>query len=312
MALDHIVALVGGVGGAKLALGLAKILPPQHLTIIVNTADDFWHYGLRISPDLDTVMYNLAGMIDPINGWGLAGDTTITLDALRQDYGEETWFRLGDRDMATHLLRTMWWHEGVSLTEIVRRLSSRLGIEHTILPMTDYPVETIVETVTGERLVFQKYFVWERWQPVVKTLHYKGIESATMSQAVKQAIETADAILIAPSNPFLSIAPILAVPGLRDAVIARDVPRVAISPIIGGKAVKGPAAKLMAELGYTPSASAVAEYYGIIVNGFVYDAQDADLTVNTPRATTFDTFMQSDADKVALAQNILNWITDWD
>src|SRR5690606_31832707 len=215
-----------GVGGAKLAHGLAQILEPGQLTVIVNTGDDFWHYGLRVCTDLDTVMYTLAGLADPVNGWGIAGDTDYNLQALRR-YGEETWFRLADQDLATHLLRTQWLNQGRRLTEITRELATRLGVRHTILPMTDAPVATMVNTVEYGELEFQVYFVKMRWQPVVRSLRLAGIEAAAMSAEVEQAIATADVILFGPSNPWLSIMPILSVPGLRDALIARDVPRVA-------------------------------------------------------------------------------------
>ncbi|MCS7069993.1 MAG: 2-phospho-L-lactate transferase CofD family protein, partial [Anaerolinea sp.] len=199
----HVVALVGGVGGAKLAHGLAQILPPPALTVIVNTGDDFWHYGLRVCPDLDTVMYTLAGWVDPINGWGVRGDTTVTLDALRR-YGEQPWFRLGDQDIATHLLRTDWLRQGVSLTEITRRLTTRAGVAHTVLPMTDSIVSTMIETVEYGELEFQAYFVKHRWQPTARAIRFVGIEDARPSEPVMEALERADLIIIAPSNPYLS------------------------------------------------------------------------------------------------------------
>lgn len=309
MALERIVALVGGVGGAKLAHGLAQILAPGQLTIIVNTGDDFWLYGLRVCPDLDTVLYTLGGVVDTQNGWGVAGDTTGMLDMLRR-YGEEPWFRLGDRDMATHLLRTRWLREGHPLTTITDWLARRLDVAPRLLPMADEPVPTVMITDEYGELDFQTYFVRYRWEPTVTAIRYDRAERATLTPQVAHALATADAILVGPSNPWLSIAPILAVPGLRAALLARDVPRVAISPIIGGEAVKGPAAKLMRELGYTPSAETVAAYYGEIVNGFVYDARDAEQAMPV-RSTRLDTLMTTDEDRARLARAVLDWIREW-
>jgi LPPG:FO 2-phospho-L-lactate transferase len=303
----NVVVLVGGVGGAKLAHGLAQILPPDRLTVIVNTGDDFWNYGLRICPDIDTVMYTLAGLVDKTNGWGVAGDTRNVLGAL-QRYGEETWFGLGDQDIATHLLRTQALLLGESLTSVTQRLTKALGIFHTILPMTDAQVATKLDTVEKGMLDFQVYFVRHRWQPTVRAIHFEGIEGAALSPEVGRAIDQADVILLGPSNPWLSIAPILAVPGMRERLTARAVPRVALSPIVGGQAVKGPAAKLMAELRYEVSARAVADYYQGIINGFVYDERDQELMIDTLQTATFDTIMQTDADRVALAREILEWI----
>lgn len=304
------VVLVGGVGGAKLAYGLAQALPPEDLTILVNTGDDFWRYGLRVCPDLDTIMYTLSGQVDPLNGWGIAGDTLHALEQLRA-YGEDDWFRLGDRDFATHILRTRWLHGGVPLSEVTARLTKSLGISQRILPMTDAPVATMIDTVEYGELEFQEYFVRHRWQPTVKALRLDGIEQAEIAPAVEQALQQAEVILIAPSNPWLSIAPILAVPGMRDAIMRRDVPRVAISPIVGGQAIKGPAAKIMAELGYPVSAVTVAEYYGDLLNGFVYDQMDAGLTLPQPHVLSCKTVMKTSKDKVSFAQNVLDWIQGW-
>lgn len=309
MALTRIVAVVGGVGGAKLAHGLAQILPPEQLTIIVNTGDDFWHYGLKICPDLDTVMYTLSGLVNKTNGWGLAGDTTAMLDMMRQ-YGQNPWFGLGDRDVATHLLRTQALAAGERLTEVTAKLASALGIGPRLLPMSDQTVATKVETVEHGVLGFQNYFVQHRWQPTVTALRYEGSETATPSPEVTEALQNADAVLIAPSNPWLSVAPIFSVPGMRD-LLSRDIPRIAISPIVQGSALKGPAAKLMAELGYEPTAAAVADYYGDVINGFVYDQRDAGLTISTKRAVMFDTIMQTEADRAALARQVLDWIESW-
>ncbi|MDX2160098.1 MAG: 2-phospho-L-lactate transferase [bacterium] len=310
MALNRIAVLVGGVGGAKLAHGLAQHLAPGQLTVIVNTGDDFWHYGLKICPDLDTVMYTLAGWVDKANGWGVAGDTTAMLDSLRR-YGEMPWFRLGDQDVATHLLRTQAIRSGETLTQITQQLTKRAGILHAILPMTDAEMPTMIDTVEYGEIEFQEYFVRYRWQPTVKAIRSAGEAAARPSQAVERAICEADAILFAPSNPWLSIAPILRVPGMADLLRSRPVPRVAISPIVEGKALKGPAAKIMAELGYAEvSAREVAAYYQGMATGFVYDQRDAGQPVHIEsiRAVQMDTVMKNESDRAAFAGRILEWI----
>lgn len=311
MAIDQkIVLLVGGVGGAKLALGLAEILSPENLTIIVNTGDDFWHYGLRICPDLDTVMYTLSGLVDPVNGWGVGGDTTITLDSLKR-YGENPWFRLGDQDLATHLLRTHLLRSGVSLTDIVTQLSGQLGIQHTLLPMTDTPVATMINTVEMGEIEFQSYFVEHRWQPTVKSLRIEGIEKASITEIVQERIDNADAIIIGPSNPWLSIQPILSVPGICDALVRRNIPRVAVTPIVSGKALKGPAAKIMGELNLAVTPQTVAEFYGNVINGFIYDKRDNLVKLNDVKTLSLDTIMKETSDKIRLAREMLDWIGEW-
>ncbi len=307
----NVVALVGGVGGAKLALGLAGVLPPERLTVIVNTGDDFWHYGLRICPDLDTVLYTLSGRVDPAQGWGVAQDTVITLEALR-DLGEDTWFRLGDRDIATHLLRTHLLREGLSLTAIVRRLSAAMSIGPAVLPMSDDPVATMVDTAEYGELDFQTYFVRHRWQPRVRSLRYACADESRLAPAALQALEAADIVLIAPSNPWLSIAPMLALPGMRDLLRSLSVPRVAVTPIVEGGAIKGPAAKIMAELGLEVSARTVAAYYRDVINGFVFDLRDAHFEIEDMRLCQFDTIMKTPADKQQLAQKVLDWIREWE
>ncbi len=306
-----VVVLVGGVGGAKLAYGLAQVLPPEVLTVIVNTGDDTWLYGLRICPDLDTIMYTLSGVVNKENGWGVAGDTFNTIAAMRR-YGEDAWFGLGDQDIATHLLRTRWLREGLPLTEITSRLTKKLSIRQQILPMTDAPVATIVDTKEYGEIDFQTYFVRYRWQPTVKSLHLVGIKESSVSVEVEKAVTEADVLLIGPSNPWLSIDPILSVPGMRDLITKRDIPRVAISPIVGGEAIKGPAAKLMLELGHTAvSAEVIAHYYGDLINGFVYDVVDGDLKLPLEHMTKFETIMKSDEIKAALARSVLEWIERW-
>jgi len=298
---------VGGVGGAKLAYGLREILPPEKLTIIVNTGDDFWLYGLRICPDLDTITYTLGERVNKQQGWGVANDTHQMLDALR-GYGEDTWFGLGDIDMATHLLRTEMLRAGHTLTDITERIQTALGVEHRILPMTDDEVATVVDTVEHGEIGFQTYFVRYRWQLTVRGLRYTGADAATMPEAVRGAMAEADAIILGPSNPWLSLAPILAMPGMRQAIVGRDVPRVAVSPIVGGEAIKGPTAKIMRELGVPPTAASVARYYGDVINGFVYDETDAPLTLDGIRTTALQTVMRTDRDKIMLAEKLLQWI----
>ncbi len=305
-----VVTLVGGVGGAKLAYGLSRILPPDDLTIIVNTADDFWHYGLRICPDLDTIMYTLAGLVDPVNGWGVAADTTQMLEAMRR-YGEDTWFRLGDRDLATHVIRSERLRNGERLTAVTAHLTAKLGILPAILPMTDEPVATKVMTREHGEVDFQTYFVRHLWQPVVTALRLDGIEQARLTPECRLAMEEADVILIGPSNPWLSIDPILSLPGVRTLLAGMPIPRVAISPIVGGKAIKGPAAKLMAELGLKVKASVIAHHYGEIINGFALDQVDRGDNVPQQHVLNCETVMNSDQDKVQLAETVLRWIKGW-
>ncbi len=306
----NVVVLVGGVGGAKLAYGLAQILPPEDLTIIVNTGDDFWLYGLRICPDLDTITYTLSGLVDKTNGWGIGGDTRNALGAFAR-LGEEHWFGLGDQDLATHILRSQWLREGADLTEATARLTKKLGISQQVLPMTDAPVATKIDSVEYGQLDFQSYFVQYRWQPTVKGMKLEGVEQASVSDEVRAALEKADVLLIGPSNPWLSISPILSVPGMRELMMARNIPRVAVSPIVGGEAIKGPAAKMMNELGYESSAQGVATYYGDFINGFVYDQRDENLKIPLEHTVVYETVMKSDDDKVFLARSVLEWIKGW-
>ncbi len=302
-----VVVLVGGVGGAKLALGLQQIVAPENLTIIVNTGDDFWHYGLRICPDIDTVLYTLSGRVNQAFGWGVADDSTVTLETLKT-LGEAPWFLLGDKDMATHLLRSHMLREGYLLTEIVQHLAKNMGIQANVLPMTDTEVPTIVDTVEYGELEFQEYFVKHRWQPTVKELRFRNVEVAKMSDAVSKALQNADTIIFGPSNPWLSIAPILSVPKLKETLLGLHVPRVAVTPIVEGKAIKGPAAKLMAELGYEVSAQSVADYYGEVITAFIYDERDNELEPYGFNSIAFDTIMNTDEDKARLSRQILNWL----
>jgi LPPG:FO 2-phospho-L-lactate transferase len=301
-----IVALAGGVGGAKLAAGLARVLPPEELVIAVNTGDDFEHLGVHVSPDLDTVMYTLAGIAHPAAGWGRADETWSFMEALAR-LGGPTWFRLGDRDLATNVERTRRLRAGETLSAVTRDLCARLGVRHAVVPMSDEPVRTVVHTDRGV-LEFQHYFVRDRCEPRVHQLEYCGAEAARPSAALQAALASSDlaGIVFCPSNPYLSIAPILAVAGVRDAIAGRAV---AVSPIIAGRAVKGPAAKIMQELGIAPSALEIARYYRGIVRALVIDRADAGLAASIEavgvRPVLEDTLMACDADRERLARACL-------
>jgi LPPG:FO 2-phospho-L-lactate transferase len=305
----NVVALAGGVGGAKLAHGLAQIAPPENLTIIVNTADDFEHLSLHISPDLDTVMYTLAGLANPKTGWGLTGESWATMAGLAR-YNGPTWFQLGDRDLATHLLRTMWLRQGYPLTWVTAELCRRLGVRPTVLPMADEPVRTMVQTAAGE-LAFQEYFVEKQWQPVVQSIRFAGLEAAQPSKEVVSAIRTADVIVLCPSNPLVSIDPILALPSMRRILTAGRAPKIAVSPIVGGQALKGPAAKLMAELGLEVSAAGVARYLREVLTGFVLDTVDAGQQAAIEalglKALVTGTVMLNNEDRAQLAREVLQF-----
>lgn len=309
---DRVVLLVGGVGGAKLALGLAHVLPPESLTVIVNTADDFEHLGLHISPDVDTLMYTLSGLANPQTGWGLDGDTFRAMEMVER-YGGPAWFRLGDGDLGTNLARTMLLRQGHTLTEVTRRLCVALGVAHRLLPMTDDRVRTMLETDCGP-LDFQTYFVRERWQPVVHRIRFEGSGEAQPSEAVAAALEAATLIVLGPSNPFLSIDPILSVPGIRARITASDAPCVAVSPVIGGQAVKGPTVKLMAELGVDNSPVGVARHYEGFLDGIILDEADGSLVklieALNLRTITAPTLMNTLADKVRLANRLLEWLEE--
>jgi LPPG:FO 2-phospho-L-lactate transferase len=300
-----IVALAGGVGGAKLAHGLAMALPPEDLTIIVNTGDDFEHFGLYICPDLDTVCYNLAEIHNPETGWGRAGESLQTFDAIEQ-LGGPTWFRLGDKDLGTHLERTRRLQQGDTLSQITVDFCRAWGIPQTVLPMSDQPIPTIVLTGEGE-LAFQEYFVAQRCEPQVTGFRFMNILQAAPAPGVLDAIKQADAVVICPSNPWVSIDPILGVPGIRDALSEKVV--VAVSPLVGGKAIKGPAAKMYAELEIEPSAAAVARHYGSLLSGFVFDKVDENLTksIGFPTLIT-DTIMIEKNDRLKLGDEVLSFV----
>ena len=302
----HVVALCGGVGGAKLVHGLNLALQPQELTVIVNTGDDFEHLGLSIAPDLDSVMYALAGLSDPVRGWGRRDETWTFMEALKS-LGGEAWFLLGDADLAVHVQRSWRLAGGASLSEVTGDLCRALGIAVRVLPMSDDPVRTRVLTAQGW-LDFQEYFVHRQCRPAVQQVTFAGAASARAQPEALAALKRPDlrAIIICPSNPFVSIEPILALPGLRAAMAESDAPVVAVTPIIGGKAVKGPAAKMLSELRLEVSAAAVARRYAGIIDGFVIDQADpAPQPLPGVRFFRAATLMVSTDDRLRLAQTAL-------
>jgi len=306
----HVVALSGGVGGAKLALGLSRVVEAKQLTIVANTADDFEHLGLAISPDIDTVLYTLAGINNVEQGWGQAGESWQCMQMLER-LGGDTWFRLGDRDLAIHLFRTQLLREkSLSLTQATQRLCQSLGIDAAVMPMCDQRVATMVQTADGD-MPFQQYFVREQCQPVVCGFYFDGIKEAQISPQLVAACTAnlPSCIVLCPSNPYVSVAPMLAIPGMRKFLREQRAPIIAVSPIVGGNALKGPAAKMMCELGVEASALTVAKYYSGFVDALVIDAVDAhhaqaiaDLGM-TPLVT--QTVMRTLADREQLARDVL-------
>lgn len=309
MTTGRVLALSGGVGGAKLALGLSHVLPAERLAVLVNTGDDFEHLGLRICPDIDTILYTLSGKANPDTGWGRRDESWHCLDALR-DLGAPDWFQLGDRDLATHLLRRQLLDSGERLTGVTAHLALQLGVGPAIVPMSDTPVATLIDTPDGE-LAFQHYFVRERCAPTVTGFRFAGIEQAQTPPELDALLATPDlsAIVICPSNPFVSIDPILAVPGLRERLRAHPAPVVAISPIIGGQAVKGPTAKMMTELGVPRTSIAVAEHYRDLLDGLIIDRDDSDqadaLIASGLPTAVLPTLMVSLEDRIELARATL-------
>ena len=307
--MTYVLALAGGVGGAKLALGLARVLSPKELTVVVNTGDDEEFHGLHVSPDLDTVMYTMAGVVNPNTGWGYAGDTFNALNAIGQ-YGSSVWFNLGDKDLATHLVRSQLIKEGRTLSQVTDILCSALGVKHQVVPMSDGRIRTIVETEEGD-LPFQTYFVKRRCEPKVKGFRYEMAPDVIPSPKFESSLQATDlsGIIFCPSNPFLSIAPILMLPGIKAKLQATNRTRIIVSPIVGDQALRGPAAKIMTELGYEVSCLEVARQYQGLCDVFVIDPVDqqyaqkiADLGM---RPEIYPTVMDQEEDKTTLAKHII-------
>ena len=309
-----VAALAGGVGGAKLVDGLAKSLPHESLTVIVNTGDDFDHLGLRICPDLDTVCYTLAGIANPITGWGRVDETWNVMGSLEQ-LGGPTWFRLGDRDLGTHLERTRLLKAGYSLSEVTRQFCTIWQVKHLVLPMSDDHIPTMVNSTEGE-LPFQEYFVRLRCQPQVTGFRFEGVESSQPAPGVLESLSEADLVIICPSNPWVSIDPILALPGVKQAIVANADRRqvIAVSPIIAGQAVKGPVAKMYREMGLEPSALSVAQHYGGLSNGglltgYVFDNldldQEDDINELGIRTLLTNTLMKTTNDRIRLSEEVI-------
>ena len=304
----EVVTIAGGVGGAKMADGLAQLLGPEQLTIIVNTGDDFDHLGLRICPDLDTVSYTLAGIANPDMGWGRADETWNALETISA-LGGPNWFRLGDKDLGLHLERIRRLEDGETLSDITCDFNHAMGIRHSIMPMTDQRVSTRVSTKDGV-LDFQDYFVRQKCKPAVTGFEFLNIETAEPAPGVLESIRKADMVVICPSNPWVSIGPVLAVRGIYEEILSRPV-RIAVSPIIRGKALKGPAAKMYSEMGIEPSAAAVASQYKSLINGFVFDQTDLSERETIEkmglRTLVTDTVMNSEEKRRELAQTILEF-----
>ena len=305
---SKVLALAGGVGGAKLALGLRDILDEESLAIVVNTGDDEEFFGLHVSPDLDTVMYTLGGIANPDTGWGISGETFRSLNRLRQ-YGVDTWFNLGDLDMATHIRRTQLLGQGNTLSEVTNSLCSSLGITHSIFPMTDDTLKTVVITEISE-MSFQEYFVKNRCDPRVISLRFDSPSECSPSPGFVTALNESDLLVFCPSNPFLSVDPILAVPGVRKKIENFRGARIAVSPIVGGEAIKGPAGKILRELGHEVSCVGVAKRYVDLCDVFIIDNVDADLASTIEklgmRVVVTNTIMNNDQEKRTLAREILS------
>ncbi len=305
-----IVALAGGVGASKLLLGLSKVLPAEDLTVTVNTGDDLELHGLSISPDLDIVTYTLAGIANPATGWGIREDTFAALEWLGK-YGRPAWFHLGDRDLATHIHRTALLRSGSSVSEAGHSISAAFGVKVRILPMSDQPVRTMLRTSEG-LLAFQEYLVHRRAEPVVEGIEFAGAGQALPSPGVIESIGSADGIVICPSNPLISIGPILAVPGIREALRARRSEVLAVSPIVGGKSLKGPSDRMLEQLGMKASALTVAGLYRDFAGRFLLDLQDHELQPSIEaldmKVALAQTVMRSDDDKRVLAQSVLSFL----
>jgi LPPG:FO 2-phospho-L-lactate transferase len=307
MSRGLVVALSGGVGGAKLVLGLSRVLPAEELLVVANTGDDFEHLGLSISPDIDTLTYVLAGIDNPVTGWGRRDETWSFMDSIGA-LGGEDWFRLGDRDLALHVERTRRLRLGQTLSEVTSDICRRLGIGARVVPMSDDRVRTRVRGDAGW-IEFQDYFVRQQCRPVVHELNFDGVTLARPHVDITAALRSGEvrAVIVCPSNPFISVEPILAVPGMRDAIRASGAPVVAVSPIIAGQAVKGPTAKMMRELGLEASAAGVAARYGDLLDGYIVDHADADGIGDVGvRVTIARTLMRSLQDRETLARTTLD------
>ncbi len=306
-----ILALAGGVGGAKLANGLSLVKDPCDLVIAVNTGDDFTHLGFHISPDLDSVIYKLGGINDPVRGWGMADETWNFMKALSR-IGGETWFQIGDRDLATHVERTQRLAEGQTLSKVTQKLCRSHQISHNIVPMSDHRVGTIVDTEEGD-FFFQDYFVKLSCKPVFTGVHFKGMEQAVPAPGFASALSNPalEAVIICPSNPFISIEPILSVPGIRKTLKNLQVPVVAVSPIIGNKSIKGPAAKMLAEIGFPVSPLGIVKFYGEKIDGILIDQLDAhlekDIVKEGVQVLVTKTLMSSTSDEKLLAEDTLKF-----
>lgn len=303
-----IAVLCGGVGGSRFMRALASAVAPERLTAIINTGDDDVFHGLHVSPDPDIVTYALAGAVDEERGWGIEGDTFRWLESLRR-FGEDAWFNIGDRDLATHLHRTRLLREGQSLSSVTADIARAFGVASRLLPMSDDPVRTTVETAAGD-LSFQEFLVKRRAADAVTGVRFVGADSARPAPGVLEALRDAEAIFIAPSNPIGSIGPILAVPGIRDAVAASSAPRVAVSPIVGGRSLQPPAAEMMTGLGHEVSTLGVARLYASVIDTIIIDETDVgaapEIHATGVRAVTAHTLMRDDASRRALAQVALD------
>ena len=305
--MTKILAITGGVGGAKLALGLSKILNPDELLFLVNTGDDFQHLGLEISPDLDSLLYALSGKNNPELGWGRANETWACISEL-EELGADSWFRLGDRDLALHLVRTQMLNQGATLQNVADRLSESLGIDHRIAPMSNDKISTTVNTPNG-KLAFQEYFVREQCEPAVIDFDFEGIEKSTPNPVVMSWLDECDGIIICPSNPYVSVDTILSIPKYRDAFQSKPV--IAVSPIVGGLAIKGPAAKMMTELGVPPTPIAVAKHYGSLLSGFVLDQTDHEQAKDIPiPSIVTQTIMLTLQDRIGLAEQCVRFLEE--
>jgi LPPG:FO 2-phospho-L-lactate transferase len=301
------VLLAGGTGGAKLAHGLQQVLDPGELTVIVNVADDTERHGLLVCPDLDTIMYTLAGLANVEQGWGVAGDTHTAMQMLER-YGEETWFRIGDADLATHVQRAQLMRDGASLTDATATMAAALGVPSRLLPATNDSLRTLVETDAGA-LDFQTYFVRRRQADAVRALRFEGVEDARPTTLALSAMVEADLLIIGPSNPLVSIGPILAIPGMREALLAASGTKIGVSGIVAGQAIRGPADRMLATLGHEPTARGVAVLYADLIDRFVIDDADAPLAPAIEavgmQVSVLPTVMRSDADRAQLARSIV-------